>query len=524
MSFENINKEAGKLAAESFLKISPQFMLGDLPTETPHSATKDLSRQSVEDLQAALQLLKRVDLQMLDVLESKLPEVEILATEIKDTLDTGGNIYLSGCGSTGRLALALETIWRSVHPEKDLKDRVTGFMAGGDLALIKAVEVFEDFTAYGARQLMDLGFSENDLLLAITEGGETPFVIGTAWQAAEVSRRKPYFLYCNPDDILRAKVERSREVIESDRIRKMNLTVGSMAISGSTRMQATTIQMLASGLALICQDSDSIRNSFRKVHEVYSVLDITSLAPFTEEESRIYGGGDYLFYEAGEAFAITILTDTTERAPTFSLYPFENQLDREKDTFNPCLCYLVLPEASSAPEGYRMLLGRDPRTVEWPELGGTINTARLYGHDFSRNIIELRKSYLKENSHFTFRIREQGDTLILELKENRQELDFSGLDVLSKHIVLKMLLNIHSTLVMGRLGRYEGNLMTWLRSSNNKLIDRTIRYARLLLAVKGIDVTYKQAAYACFAEMETIRPDQPIVLFTVKRIMKDRGI
>ena len=38
--------------------------------------------------------------------------------------------------------------------------------------------------------------------------------------------------------------ERSREVIEDARIvRKINLTTGPMAITGSTRMQATTIQL-----------------------------------------------------------------------------------------------------------------------------------------------------------------------------------------------------------------------------------------------------------------------------------------
>ena len=523
MSHENFGQQDYRAKAESFLKISPQFMLGDLVTEQPHPATSDLSRQSVEDLPSALELLKKIDLEMLKILENKLPEVEVLASEIKDTLATGGSIYMSGCGSTGRLSLALETIWRSIHPEKEMKDREIGFMAGGDLALIKAVEVFEDFTSYGARQLMDLGFGENDLLLAITEGGETSFVIGTAWQAAKVSRRKPYFLYCNPDEILRAGVIRSREVIESDRIRKMNLTVGPMGISGSTRMQATTVQMLAAGLALFYHDPGSIRDSFEKMHKAYSAFDVRLLEPFTEEESGIYNRGDYLFYEAGEKFAITILTDTTERAPTFSLYPFENQLDRDKDTFNPCLCYLVLPEAVDSPQGYRMLLGRDPRTVEWPELNGTINTARLYGHDFSRNIVELRKSYLKNAGHHTFVIREQGEVIILELGENRLILDLKGLDVLSKHIILKMLLNIHSTLVMGRLGRYEGNLMTWLRSSNNKLIDRTIRYARILLNGKGIKADYEEVCYACFAEMETIRPDQPIVLHTVKRVINERG-
>ena len=510
--------------AESFMSIAHQFMLGDLTTEKPHPATVDLSRQSLEELPEALGILKEIDMQMLDVLKGKLSEVESLAAEIHDTLDTGGNIYMSGCGSTGRLALALETIWRSLRKEDDLKDRVIGFMAGGDLALIKAVEEFEDFTEYGGRQLADLGFGENDLLLAITEGGETPFVIGTAWKAVELSRRRPYFIYCNPDEVLCANVERSRMIIESERVRKMNLTVGPMALSGSTRMQATTVQMLAAGLALLYRTPDSIRDSFANLYNCYSALDAGMLAPFTVEESGIYSRGDYLFYEAGEDLAITILTDTTERAPTFSLYPFENQQDREKENFNPCLCHLALPEASSSLEGYRMLLGRDPRTVEWPELNGAINTSRLYGHDFSRNIAELRKAYLPDARHFTFSIRGQGGALVLELNNNRYALDVSGLDVLSKHIIIKMLLNMHSTVVMGRLGRYEGNLMTWLRSSNNKLIDRTIRYARIILSGMGIDAGYEEVCRACFEEMETIHPDQPIVLYTARRVLTERGV
>ena len=44
--------------------------------------------------------------------------------------------------------------------------------------------------------------------------------------------------------------ERSRKVLENPTIKKLNLTVGPMALAGSTRMQASTAQMLAAGLAL----------------------------------------------------------------------------------------------------------------------------------------------------------------------------------------------------------------------------------------------------------------------------------
>src|SRR5258708_25229400 len=115
-------------------------------------------------------------------------------------------------------------------------------MAGGDFALIKAVEGFEDFAAFGKKQIGDLGVSSRDVVFAITEGGETSFVIGTAWKGVEVGARV-YFVYNNPDDVLCANVIRSREVIQEPRIEKINLTTGPMAITGSTRMQAKTIQL-----------------------------------------------------------------------------------------------------------------------------------------------------------------------------------------------------------------------------------------------------------------------------------------
>ena len=71
----------------------------------------------------------------------------------KGYIKSGNNIYFCGCGATGRLSLTIETLWRQVHEHDDLKDRVFSFMAGGDVALIRSIENFEDFPHYGARQL-----------------------------------------------------------------------------------------------------------------------------------------------------------------------------------------------------------------------------------------------------------------------------------------------------------------------------------------------------------------------------------
>lgn len=51
---------------------------------------------------------------------------------------------------------------------------------------------------------------------------------------------------------------------------------------------------------------------------------------------------------------------------------------------------------------------------------------------------------------------------------------------LSHHLLLKILINNLSTLIMGRLGRYESNVMTFVRASNYKLIDRAARCVMML--------------------------------------------
>ena len=43
-------------------------------------------------------------------------------------------------------------------------------MAGGDAALVRSIERFEDYPEYGARQLRELGFRDGDLMVATTRG------------------------------------------------------------------------------------------------------------------------------------------------------------------------------------------------------------------------------------------------------------------------------------------------------------------------------------------------------------------
>src|SRR5664280_2078164 len=158
------------LKAEKFLSVSSQYKLGKLVTESSHPRTRDLSYLALHNLTEAVAKLKELDDSTIKVLSEKLSEICYLKVIICDTLKSGNDIYFCGCGATGRLSLTIETLWRQVHKGKILENRVFSFMSGGDVALIRSIENFEDFPAYGARQLVESGFKDGDLLVATTEG------------------------------------------------------------------------------------------------------------------------------------------------------------------------------------------------------------------------------------------------------------------------------------------------------------------------------------------------------------------
>jgi N-acetylmuramic acid 6-phosphate etherase len=500
-----------KRRAEEYLAIASQFNLGELVTEQPHPSTENLSELACNDLGQAIRILHAVDREALSALSRSIDRILALAERIAWTLRSGAKIYLCGCGATGRLSLACEVFWRRAHASDNLIDRVIGFMAGGDAALVRSIENFEDHPEYGARQLAELGFGGQDLLIASTEGGETPFVIGATLRAAELSMNPPWFLYCNPDDLLCKVAQRSAAVLRDSRIEKMNLTVGPMALAGSTRMQASTVLMAAVGTALLGNGQQHDAHAIIKVLQDYwSNLAPVFLIPLIEMESDCYSHVGRVLYQTDPELAITILTDTTERAPTFSMHPFENTLDRDAV---PSLCRLCLPAAADSASAWNLILGRQPRTLIWSEVRGIASNERVLGFDFSARVLDYRLATPPN----PFAIMNGPERIVFSFGGYRLDLDVGDLPPLSRHLVLKMLLNMHSTLVMGRLGRYDGNIMTWVRPSNNKLIDRTLRFSEYILRNKGVTVSYADIAYACFELMQTVAADQSIVAAVVKR-------
>ena len=145
-----------------FLENETQFHLGFLPTEQSHPKTADLSGTIQPDIAAGIRMLQSVDRDIVPMASKVFTSSEFasLVDSMVSTLQAGGRIFYSGCGATGRLSIHLEAIWRQFWQEAQLcepaltdlaylEDQVFSIMTGGDRALIRSVETFEDFISFG---------------------------------------------------------------------------------------------------------------------------------------------------------------------------------------------------------------------------------------------------------------------------------------------------------------------------------------------------------------------------------------
>jgi N-acetylmuramic acid 6-phosphate etherase len=415
-------------SAESvdYVQTKTQFQLHTLLTEQRHQKTWPLGERIREDTRTGLKMLSSVDEDVrakMDELAAAPEALEQAARAVEAAILGGRRIYVYGCGATGRLAKQMEStfwrpFWRKVKADgkiwgrlegrigAGIEEALVGEMTGADRALISSLEGFEDLPLIGRLQLEDRGIRKGDVVICVTEGGETSSVIGTVLAALDQwksdpgydpaeSRERLYFVYNNPDDRL-LPFERSRRVINEPGITKINLTTGPQAITGSTRMQATTIEtyVVASivetaverALRRTLGRKDMLRLGFPaaaggagrtgvagRLAGFGAALDgvragLPDLAALTDIETAAYARGRFSTYYA-EKGLITVFIDSTERSPTFRLFPLDTVREPARK------CWIQVWTGAGAPgEAWQAFLGRPFRGLAANKYRGPFET------------------------------------------------------------------------------------------------------------------------------------------------------
>jgi len=162
--------------------------------------------------------------------EKALSQIEILIAQIIIKLKEGGRLFYIGAGTSGRLGIvdASECPPTFGVPH----ELVVGLIAGGDVAIRKAVEFAEDSTSLGWEDLKAHNISNKDVVIGIAASGTTPYVI-SALEQCNNNNIITGCITCNHNSPLSLTAKYPIEVI-----------VGPEFVTGSSRMKAGTAQKL----------------------------------------------------------------------------------------------------------------------------------------------------------------------------------------------------------------------------------------------------------------------------------------
>src|ERR1700753_824831 len=201
--------------------------LDALTTERLNEASAGLDTKSALEI---ARIINHEDAKITAAVKKALPEIAIVIDIVARSLRDGGRLIYVGAGSSGRIA-ALDA---SECPPtfSTAPSQVQYIMAGGPKALASASDVNEDSPEIGQRDIARRRPTRKDIVIGISASGRTPYVVG-ATDYARSRGAKTAAITCNPN---------------SDLSQVADITicaeVGPEAVSGSTRMKASTAQKM----------------------------------------------------------------------------------------------------------------------------------------------------------------------------------------------------------------------------------------------------------------------------------------
>ncbi len=186
-----------------------------------------LEKMSVSDL---LLNINNEDKTVPLTVEKSLPQIKKLTEQIIAKLKQGGRLFYIGAGTSGRLGIldASECPPTFGVPH----ELVVGLIAGGDIAIRKAVEFAEDSKNQGWLDLQNNQISDKDVVVGIAASGTTPYVIA-ALEKCNENNIITGCITCNKNSPLALVSKFPIEVV-----------VGPEFVTGSSRMKAGTAQKL----------------------------------------------------------------------------------------------------------------------------------------------------------------------------------------------------------------------------------------------------------------------------------------
>jgi N-acetylmuramic acid 6-phosphate etherase len=226
----NLKHHTTEMRASAFPSCGPDRS-PDVDTERVSPRYRDIDLWDSADILEAL-----IEGQFVAVaaVRAARPALERAARAIEARLKRGGRLVYAGAGTSGRLAVqdGAELMPTFSWPD----DRLLLLIAGGEEALLRAVEGAEDQVEHAAQLVRSHGIGSADAVIAVAASGSTPFTLSCLREA----RRR---------GALTVGIANNADTPLLDGADcPILLATGSEPIAGSTRMKAGTAQRIALNL------------------------------------------------------------------------------------------------------------------------------------------------------------------------------------------------------------------------------------------------------------------------------------
>ena len=557
---ENMMSMDYKKAAREFIEKEKQFHLGAIPTEQSHPLTRGLSAKIIISTADGVKMILDADRYIPEVAAGCFESEAFhqLTADIYRCIVERRRFHFSSVGASGRMALQLDCTWRlfwiglvdklplRAREWIEIAECSGSFMTGGDRACVRSVENFEDYQTFGAQQTIDSGATPGDVLIVLAECSLSSSTIGSACQGADMGI-STYYLYCNPKEILCEHLERARRVFSYENITFLPLYVGNMAVAGSTRMQVTTVELLVAGAALELAAWNWLKENLTEeelaavgaealepaeyaaqfkncVQQLQSGDALAGMAKAVEFEAATYTAGGLVTYITHD-YLQDILTDTTERQPTFTLPPFR----RTDDHTSPLSWAYAKDPLYPASIAWQHIIRRPLKGLDWsrelykqmnaaqsiidnpPEvgsdqlsyydLGNSDDATRYSQHPAQLVLVDIdgRSAHNGCVEWYRDNLPKFDGGLVLRMGDIPEEvIDENELRIpvklphtimeLLPHLMVKLAFNLLSTATMAKMGRVWSNWMIQVLPTNKKLIDRSTR-----IIAELAQIPYEQA-------------------------------
>lgn len=187
------------------------------------SLYRHLEKMSVSEIVSSI---NREDKKVADQVADALPQITALIEAVSKKMKKGGRLFYIGAGTSGRLGILDASECPPTYGVPH--GLVVGIIAGGEKAIVNAIENAEDNAAQGWTDLCEYKVNSADFVVGIATSGTTPYVMGALEKCREEGSATGS-ISCNPDSPVSHVADYPIEVI-----------VGPEFVTGSTRMKAGT--------------------------------------------------------------------------------------------------------------------------------------------------------------------------------------------------------------------------------------------------------------------------------------------